>query len=271
MTLSAVAAERPANTIVIQDMKADVIRTVLAKGWRDFATAPWFGIFFGLAYAGGGWAVVILAAVSGYYYLAYPLAAGFALIAPFVGAGLYQVSRELEKGTTPGWNSVLGTVLGSGSRDLGWMALITGFTFFIWLDIAFFLYAIFFGFRAAGMADLLNAILTTWNGALFFMAGNLVGAAIAFFVFSITAISVPMLLDRDVDFVTAMITSMQVVRRNPRTMMAWAATIAVLLAVSLATFLAALVIVMPVLGHASWHMYRHAVAPAASAAEQPAA
>ncbi len=252
------AGQRPAP-IAIRNLKADVIGTVLARGWRDFAAVPWFGLFFGLVYAGGGWAIVILAAASGYYFLAYPLAAGFALIAPFVAAGLYHVSRDLERGATPGWNGVLRTIFGAGSRDLGWMALITGFTFFIWLDIAFFIYAIFFGFRAVGILDIVNAILTTWNGALFFLVGNLAGAAIAFFVFSITVISFPMLLDRDVDFVTAMLTSVRVVRQNPKTMLLWAITIAVLLAIALATLLAALVIVMPVLGHASWHMYRQAV------------
>lgn len=142
------------------------------------------------------------------------------------------------------------------------MALVTGFTMFIWLDIAFFLYAIFFGFRAVSIADLYQAITTTWNGGLFFVVGNLVGAAIAFFVFAITVVSFPMLLDRDVDFVTAMMTSVRTVRKNPGTMIRWAIVIALLLALSLATALVALILVLPWLGHATWHMYRKAIAPA---------
>ncbi|MGE3245346.1 MAG: DUF2189 domain-containing protein [Beijerinckiaceae bacterium] len=248
--------------ISVNRLPASVIGDVLMKGWKDFLTVPWYGLFFGLVYAGGGWAVVTLAWASGYYYLAYPLAAGFALIAPFVAAGLYCVSRSIEAGTPTNWPLVLRSVCAAGGRDLGWMALVTGFTFFIWMDIAFFLYAAFFGFRALSIPDLLSAILTTSHGALFFAAGNLIGAAIAFFVFSITVVSFPLLLDRDVDFVTAMITSVRVVKANPATMLLWAITIAVLLALSLASLLALLIVVLPLLGHASWHMYRRAIGPA---------
>lgn len=248
------------GTIVLNDVQPSVIREVLAKGWRDFLAAPWFGLFFGLVYAGGGWAVVTLATATGFYYLAYPLAAGFALIAPFIAAGIYDVSRSLETGERMTWRQVFCSVCGAGSRDLGWMALITGFVFFIWMDIAFFIYAIFHGFRAVSIDDLLREVVTSWNGMLFFVAGNLIGAMIAMFVFSITVVSFPMLLDRDVDFVTAMITSVRAVRRNPRTMVLWALTIAFLLLVSLVTLLLALVIILPVLGHASWHVYRAVVA-----------
>ncbi len=244
----------------IETLRAGVIAEVLKAGVKDFCTAPWFGLFFGLLYAGAGWAVVLLASVSGYYYLAYPLAAGFALIAPFIAAGLYEVSRCLEKGTAPGWRQVLSVVSGAGSRDLGWMALITGFIFFIWMDIAFFVYAIFFGFRAVGISDLMHEILTTWHGMAFLFAGNLIGAVIAAFVFSITVVSFPLLLDRDLDFVTAMTTSLRAVRDNPRTMALWAICIGLLLLISLLTLLAGLVIILPILGHASWHMYRRAIA-----------
>lgn len=246
--------------IQINHLERGVISQVLALGWKDFCAAPWFGLFFGLVYSGAGWAIVLLAGASGYYFLSYPLAAGFALIAPFVAAGLYAVSRSLERGEKARWSDVLRVVRGAGSRDLGWMALITGFIFFIWMDIAFFVYAIFFGFRAVGMFDLLWQIVSTWNGVLFFLTGNLLGALIAAFVFSISVVSFPILLDRDIDFVTAMITSVRVVGKNPRVMALWALVIAVLLLVSLLTLLAALVIVLPVLGHASWHMYRRAIA-----------
>ncbi|MCC2098272.1 MAG: DUF2189 domain-containing protein [Hyphomicrobiales bacterium] len=245
----------------MNDLRPSVIGEVLSRGWSDFLSAPWFGLFFGLVYAGGGWAIVTLASRSGFYFLAYPLAAGFALIAPFVAAGVYEVSRTIEEGRRATWNQVFCAVCGTGSRDLGWMALITGFVFFIWMDIAFFTYAIFHGFRAVAIADLLHDIMTTWNGMLFFLTGNLIGAVIALFVYSITVVSFPMLMDREVDFVTAMITSVRVVRRNPATMILWAITIAVLLLISLVTLLAGLVIILPVLGHASWHMYRRAVAP----------
>lgn len=246
----------------VRELGRNDLWEALALGWRDFKRAPQYGLFFGLLYATGGWTVVMLATVSGFYYLAYPLAAGFALIAPFVCAGLYEVSRRLEMGLPLTWNDVFGAIRGGGKRDLGWMALVTTFTFFIWIDIAIFLYAMFFGMKAPGPWALLVEIATTRHGLLFFAVGNLVGAVIAFFVFSITVVSFPMLLDRDVDFVTAMITSVRVVKHNLARMIVWALTIALFVMVSLLSGLAALVLVLPLLGHATWHVYRRAVAPA---------
>ncbi len=246
----------------VRELGRNDLWDALVLGWGDFKRAPQYGIFFGLLYAAGGWTVVLLATVSGYYFLAYPLAAGFALIAPFVCAGLYEVSRRLEADLPLTWDDVFGAIRGGGRRDLGWMALVTTFTFFIWIDIAIFLYAMFFGMKAPGPWALIVDIATTPHGQLFFLVGNLVGAAIAFFVFSITVVSFPMLLDRDVDFVSAMITSVRVVRRNLKRMILWALTIALFVAFSLMSGLAALVFVLPLLGHATWHVYRRAVAPA---------
>jgi len=246
--------------LVVNTLDPGVIGEVLARGWRDFRTAPWFGLFFGLVYASGGWAVVMLAALSGYYFLAYPLAAGFALVAPFVAAGLYEVSRRLEAGEPLQWSPVLSVVVRGSSREIGWMALVTGFTLFIWLDVAFFTYAIFFGLQAPSMSQLFIAITTTWHGALFFLVGNAIGVAISFFLFSVTVVSMPMLIDRDVDFVTAMIASVRTVRQNLRVMLLWALVIAAALFLSALTLLIGLIVVLPVLGHATWHMYRAAIA-----------
>ena len=237
------------------------LRNAMIAGWRDFRAAPRYGLFFGLLYAAGGWAITLLATASGFYYLAYPLAAGFAIVAPFVAAGLYEVSRRLEAGLGLAWGDVFGAIRGAGKRDLGWMALVTGFAFFIWMDIAFFLYAMFFGVRAPEPRAMLVDLATTAHGLTFVLVGNLVGACIAFFVFSITVVSFPMLLDREVDFVTAMITSTRVVRGNLGTMILWALTIAALLLFSLASGLLALIVVLPLLGHATWHVYRRAVQP----------
>jgi len=258
------SAVEPSSSIPqVRELARNDLWDALVLGWRDFKRAPQYGLFFGMLYAAGGWTVVLLATVSGYYFLAYPLAAGFALIAPFVCAGLYEVSRRLEAAESVSWNDVFGAIRGGGKRDLGWMALVTTFTFFIWIDIAIFLYAMFFGMKAPGPWALIVQIATTQNGLLFFVVGNFIGAIIAFFVFSITVVSFPMLLDRDVHFVTAMITSVRVVKRNLTRMIMWALMIGLMVAFSLLSGLLALVLVLPLLGHATWHMYRRAVAPAA--------
>ncbi len=254
---SRVAGEQvPMPAPVVRQISKSDLKTALIYGWNDFKAAPQYGLFFGLLYATGGWAIILLATVSGFYYLAYPLAAGFALIAPFVAAGIYEVSRRLELELPLGWSEVIEAIKGGGRRDLGWMALVTTFTFFIWIDIAIFLYAMFFGMKGPGPWVLISEILTTSNGLMFFLTGNVIGAMIAFAVFSLTVVSFPLLLDRDVDFVTAMITSVRAVKANLVCMIYWAITIALLTAVSLLTGLLGLIIVLPWLGHASWHVYR---------------
>lgn len=254
------SAVRPKTNSGAQQLTTSDLRDALRLGWRDFQNAPQYGIFFGLLYAAGGWAIVLLLGVSGYFFLAYPVTAGFALIAPFVAAALYEVSRRLEQSLPLSWHAMRDGIRAAGRRDLGWMALITFFGFFIWVDIAVFLYAMFFGLKAPSAWFLLTEVFTTARGMIFFVTGNLIGAAIASVIYAITVISFPMLLDRDCDFVTAMMASARTVRENRKVMIIWAAIIVLLLVVSFATALLALIVILPWLAHASWHLYRR-VAP----------
>ena len=233
----------------------------LAEGVRDFSRAPLFGLFFGAIYAFGGWTIIALLYWLRMPYLAYPMAMGFALVAPFVVTGVYDVSRRLQTGEPLTWSGVLGSVWGTRRKDLRWMAIVTAFALVIWLDIAALLFFGFLGFRPLD-ADLFREIFTTPSGLLFLLIGNLTGAAIAFAVFSISVISFPMLFDRDVDFVTAMTSSVRAVTTNPLPMAVWCVTIAALLIVAIASAFVALLVVLPVLGHASWHLYRAVIAPA---------
>ena len=142
------------------------------------------------------------------------------------------------------------------SHELGWMALVTGFSLFFWMDIAALLSFGFMGFQFFGFRELINEIFTTPTGWLFLLVGNTAGAAIAFAVFSYSVVSIPMLFHRNVDFITAMLTSVRFVAHNPQVMALWCATIAVMIALSLLSGLLGLFIV---LGHATWHLYRRAV------------
>ena len=126
----------------------------------------------------------------------------------------------------------------------------------IWMDIAVFLYLIFYGSGLASLQEIFTSVFTTVNGMTFLIAGNIVGAVIALFVFSFTAVSPPLLIDRDVDFVTALTTSVRAVAANPRTMLAWMVVIGMDLAVSFVTFHVALLVLFPILGHTTWHLYR---------------
>ena len=148
------------------------------------------------------------------------------------------------------------------SGGLWAMALVTGFSLFIWMDIAALLFFGFLGISALSAPELLQVIFTTPMGLLFLVIGNAVGAVIALAVFSFSVTSFPMLFDRDVDFVTAMITSVKVVLANRTAMIVWCATIAGLIGISLLSGLIGLFVILPILGHASWHLYRRAIPPA---------
>jgi len=232
----------------------------LVAGLRDFRAAPGYGLVFGGAYAVAGWLILALLWYFGLPYLGYPLAMGFALIAPFAAVGFYAVSDRLERGKRLSWPAVLGDLRAAARRDLRWMALVTGFALVLWMDIAAFLFFGFVGFQGFG-PDLLETLFTTVAGLIFLLLGNLAGAAIALAVFSISVVSFPMLYERDLDFVTAMVTSVRLVIANPMTLCLWCAIIGVLVGLSLLSLFLGLFVVLPVIGHATWHLYRRAVAP----------
>ncbi len=250
------AKKRKTEWPKVNDLTNDDIVEVLALGVADFRKAPIYGLLFGAFFALGGICLVLLLRNFNMPYLVYPLAMGFALVAPFVATGIYEVSRRLERDEPLSWNAVLGSVFGAGGRDLGWMALVTAFTLIIWLDIAALMFFGFFGLGETDPGALIHEVLTTTPGLIFLLVGNIVGAIIAMAVFSYTVVSFPMLLDRDIDFVTAMVTSVKTVLRNPGPMLLWAFIIACALAVSLLTGFLGLILTLPILGHASWHLYR---------------
>lgn len=227
-----------------------------AAGARDFRAAPAFGLFFGGVFAAGGLATLAAATLWDMLYLVYPLAAGFALIGPFAAVGLYEVSRRREAGEALEWKGVLGVVFAQSRRELGWMAFVTLFVFIMWMYQVRLLIALFFGLKGLSPHELLPALFGTPEGWLFLLVGHGVGAILALVLFSLTVVSFPLLLEREVDFITAMITSVRAVTTNPKPMLVWAAVVVVALVVAVLPFFLGLSVALPVLGHATWHLYR---------------
>lgn len=237
---------------------ADVV-AALEEGLRDFRRAPQFGLFFGAFYALGGVLTIYLTAFVGWSWIAFPMTAGFALVGPFAAVGLYEVSRRLETGEPLAWSAILGCVLGQGKREMGWMALISVFVFIIWMYQIRILFALFFGFSSVGPHELWSALLTTREGLAFLTVGTLWGAVLSVIVFSLTVVSFPLLLDQDRDFITAMITSVKAVVTSPVVMIGWGLVTAAVLLMAALPFFIGFVVVLPILGHTTWHLYTRAV------------
>jgi len=244
---------------LVRAATADDIKAALEAGWADLKAAPLFGLFFGAIYWLGGLALIILPARFGYAWAVFPLAAGFALIGPFVAVGLYEVSRLREQGVTPTWSAVLATVWRQGGRELSWLAFLTIFIFIIWMYQVRMLYALFFGFASLDPVLFAKALFLTADGWTFLAVGTCVGACMALFTFTITVVSFPLLLDRDYDVVTAIITSVRTVQASPQVMLGWGALTAVIVFLAMAPLFAGLLLVLPLWGHATWHLYRRLV------------
>ena len=252
--------------LIVRPVNLGDIANALRAGWGDFRRAPLFGLFFGSFYAVGGILTAILMFWMNMTYMIIPLVIGFILIGPFVAVGLYEVSRALEEGRPLGWGGVLGVMLKQRTREFGWMSFVTLFVFWIWIYQVRLWIAIFFGMHTASTLTAFTKLLfTTSNGFAFLAVGTLVGAVLALVLYAITVISFPLLLDREVDFITAMLTSIKAVAASPLPMLTWGAAIALLTLLAVLPAFLGLLVVFPVIGHASWHLYRRTLAPASPA------
>lgn len=230
------------------------LRAALAAGWADFRAAPQFGLFFALVYTLGGIALFFGLVGAGEAFWFIPVAAGFPLVAPFAAVGLYEVSRRREAGEKLLWGPVLAALRGHGDGQLPVMAVVVLLVFGFWVILARAIFAIFVGQSGISQANLYE--LLTPSGLVMLLVGTVVGGLIALALFTVTAFSLPLLLHRPVDFATAIIASIAAVRLNGRVMMQWAALIAGLLLLAMLPLFLGLLIVLPLLGHATWHLYR---------------
>ncbi len=239
------------------------ITASLKAGFSDFLARPVMSSFFGLFYALFGilfvWTLVWL----GKIWMIIPAAIGFPLVAPFAAAGLYEMSRRLQKGESFGWSEILTVMVSQRKREMGWMAFVTLFICWVW----------FYQFRTvlvivlqdSSFSDLdgfLSTVFFTPEGWTFLAIGTCVGAFLSAVLFSVTVVGMPILLDREIDFVSAMLTSVRTVTENPGVMLTWAAIISVTMLLSLVPAFLGLIFTLPILGHTTWHLYQRAVPPA---------
>ena len=236
------------------------LRISLALGWSDFRRAPFMGLFFSGVYVLGGWILLGAFTEAGRLWWSLPAMAGFPILGPFIACGFYDISRRFERGEALSWRGVMGVIFQQRNRQIPSMAAIIVVFFLFWNFLAHMIFALFLGLSTMTNISSSYAVLLTPNGLMMLATGTLVGAVFAAVLFSLTVISLPLLLDREVDFVTAMITSVAVVTTNPWIMLVWAGLIAMALFAAMLPGFLGLFLVLPLFGHATWHLYRRAVA-----------
>ena len=238
----------------------------LHKGFDDFWEKPSHYVFLCLIYPLVG--VVLAAWTSGNNALPllFPLMSGFALLGPFAALGLYEISRRREAGMDTSWWHALEVRQSPALPSIAAVGLFLLAVFVAWLLAAQGLYQWYFGARPPeSLGSFVSDVLTTQRGFMLIVVGNLVGFIFAVVVLATTVIAFPILLDRDIGAYDAMYTSGRAVLANPVTMAIWGLIVAALLVLGSIPLFAGLAVVIPILGHATWHLYRKVVEPAGPA------
>ncbi|WP_146586899.1 DUF2189 domain-containing protein [Puniceibacterium confluentis] len=251
------ASEPPprVRTLSIEDIRAS-----LAAGWDDFTASRSDVMFIVLIYPVIGLLLIGMVTQLSMLPLLFPLLAGFALLGPVAAVGLYEISRRREKGESPAWSDALRVVESPSFGAMLVMAFYLTALFVAWMLVAAAIHKLTMGEAVpASLPAFAEQVLTTPGGWAMIVLGFGAGFVFAVVALAISVVSFPLLLDRHVGVPVAIATSVEVLRRNPRVVLTWGAVLAGGLALGSLPLLLGLMIVLPVLGHASWHFYRRAV------------
>lgn len=255
-SLQEAAADLPA----IRDINRDDLKDALAKGLDDFKAMPSHVFLLVVIYPIVG--AILTRMTFGYdtLPLVFPLIAGFTLVGPLAAVGLYELSRLREKGETPTWSDAFNVIRSPALPSIAAIGLLQLVLYLAWLGAAMLIFNLTLGeHELETPLEFINAVLTTGAGWTMAIVGTFVGFLFAATVLIVSAVSFPMLIDRNVSALTAVQTSIRVFQANPQTIAAWGFMVAVLLGIGMLPLFVGLAVVMPVVGHATWHVYRKAV------------
>lgn len=227
----------------------------LTAGWRDLLKTPFSSIAYGAIFAVMGY--VLVGVISGGFQYAFALITGFMLVAPFLAMGFYELSRRTEKGESAHLGHAL-TAWRGNVVDIFIFGMLVALLMVVWVRLAALIQALVLGTTPMIESDP-SRLFLSGDGLMFLIVFGVIGAVLAALVFSISVVSVPMLMDRKCDVVTAVVTSMAATRLNMVPMLLWAGLIVVFTGVGLMLFFVGLAITLPLIGHATWHAYRSLV------------
>jgi uncharacterized membrane protein len=232
----------------------------LAEGFDDFLAMPTYPVFVGLFYGVAGIAVAAFSSLGNAIHLIFPLAAGFAIIGPFVAIGLYEMSRRRERGLTVRGRDAFAVLGSPASPSILAFGLLLFAIFAAWIVAAQLLYVWLYGpDPPAALIPFIQDVLTTGRGWALIIVGGIVGFCFAALALCLSAVSIPLMLDRDIGLVPAIDASLRLTRANPLAIALWGLIVAAALVLGSLPLFLGLAVVMPVLGHATWRFYRRAI------------
>lgn len=229
----------------------------LAEGWRDITRAPRVALGYGFGIVAASYVIVYALLGWGLLYLLLPLAGAFFLVAPLLAVGLYEASRRLHAGLPVSLFDILAAW--RSPKQIAFFGVVLLIIHLAWVRMATLLFALFVGDAPRDVAQLVSATFFAQGGLAFLIVGTLIGAGFALVTFAVSAVSIPMLLDRDCDVITAIVVSTRTVMFNWQAMSLWAALIVAFTGFGIATGFVGLAVALPLIGHATWHAYRDLV------------
>lgn len=249
------------DDIETRDVTLADLRDCLSKGWADFSarplgSAPLIVLFYFL----GAFLITLAAFGLDLRYFAFPIVAGFTLVGPIVALGFFEISRQREQGLQTNWRSAFEFIHTSSFAPVLALSLTMAVLYLFWLYLAELIYfSLFSANPPASVGDFISQLFTTRHGGALIAYGNFVGFLFAFAALSISAVAFPLALDKPVTSLTAVSVSIRAVTSNMLPMIVWGLIVGALLLIGAAFFLIGLAVTLPVLGHATWHLYRKLV------------
>jgi uncharacterized membrane protein len=232
----------------------------LREGLDDFIAMPTHAAFLGLFYALAGIVLVSLTSLVNALHLIFPFAAGFALIGPFFAIGLYELSRRRDTGLPASWRDAFAVLRSPALPSIIALGFLLVVIFGLWISAAQLLYLQLYGSEPpTALVPFLGDVLTSSRGWSLILLGGLVGFCFAALALCLSVVSFPLMLDRDVGVVPAVVASMRLARENPGTVALWGLIVAAGLVLGSLPLFIGLAVVLPVLGHATWRFYRRAI------------